>query len=124
MQADALLQQLFLLRIIAFGFVNLLKGCQKLMIGFLFGQPEEMLVELCELLEDGALPGVRGVVLSNQDGRIDDVHDELSVVPVFPAFFTLEVVADLDPTREDEVVFLILCSVDLCYDLSHARSAA
>jgi hypothetical protein len=64
--------------------------------------PRRDAVEFNKLFRNSLLPGVHGVVLVDPYGSIDDVHYELSIVPVFPAFFILEIIFDLDLTREDK----------------------
>jgi hypothetical protein len=118
-------------------FVFQLNVTNNFLILFLSCQPEEVATKFCKNLEGGPLLRVIFVVLSNLDGRVDDFHDKRSIVfgllqlkhlSVLPLIILLnlnvDVVADLDAARVDEIILSIVDSVDLGYHLSQSRSSA
>jgi len=90
------------------------------LIGFLLDQPEKMLIEFCEFLENCPFPLIILVVLAYLNSSIDDPHDELCVVLIFPGMpLVVQVIADLYTTGEDEVILLVTSSVDFLNGILH-----
>ena len=104
------------------------------MVLFLLSHPKEMLVELCKFL---VVSPFLIIVLINSvtdlDRIVDNLHDELSVVPFFLknnflvsaiSVSNVEVVTNVDFARNDKVVFCVVDPIHSAYELSHARSAS
>jgi hypothetical protein len=98
--------------------------------------PEEVLVELGELLEDRPFPLVLLVVLRHLDDGVDHPHYEGGVVSFFRKLYLAivvaviivisqcEVVADLDAIAVDEVILLIVDTIDFVDDIAHAERSS
>jgi hypothetical protein len=93
-----------------------------------------MLVELCKLLKDGPISRVILSVLGNLNRSINDFHNKGSIISAFselhlldhvaqliPISSDVQVIAYLDSTVEDKVVFDIVSPIDGRDDLSHTR---
>ena len=118
-------------------FHHLVYVAQLLLILLLLTDPEQIFIELCKFLKDGSFLEIFFVILSYFYDWVDDSHDEGGVVAVFLkedwlCFYSqdlgflseCEVVADFNVVGENEVVFLVVNSIDLCDDLSHSRGAS
>jgi hypothetical protein len=121
-------------------FLFLAIGAQDLLVVFLLSQPKKMLIELCKSFEDGAFSFVVFVILGDLYDRVDNLHNEATVICIIFQFehldlllvvlvlhllhFNCKIFADLDATSIDEIVLLVLETVDLGDDLSHAGCAA
>ena len=87
-----------------------------------------MLIELSKLLVDSSLPSVSYILLSNLNSSVDNLHYKFCIISIllqchyfFIIFisFHIQIVPDLNTTREDKIVLFVVSSVDICDNLSH-----
>ena len=100
---------------------------------FLLRNPKETFIKLSKFLKDSPLPFICRIILSGLYCCIDNLHDELSVISVlfkdhfFKSLVVLSksnVISYFYSTGEDEVVFIIVCAVDLGDGLSHSGGSS
>jgi hypothetical protein len=92
-----------------------------------------MLIELCKLLKDCPFSDIFLIILSDLNGCVQYLHDELSMIfylveqysfALSAKIHRFKVIDYLDTASVDQIVLLIIHSVDVVYCFFHAGSSS
>lgn len=106
---------------------------QNLLVLFLLRNHKQFLAKLSKYFHHCSLSKIIFAGLGNSDSRIDHSHDKSSVVSfnvleipflVFRIQFFFDVIFYFDSVGDYEIIFLILGSVYLCYNIPHPRGSS
>jgi hypothetical protein len=113
--ADPLSKFIFLLDVLQAEL--LFDGLDFPLVFLLLGDKEEVLIELCELLEYCPFPRIFTVVLRYLNDGVDHLHNEASIIPII-------LILNLDIVAEEEIVLLVVDTVDFVDYVAHSKSAS
>ena len=97
------------------------------------GSPDEVLIKLSKYLLYRPLPLVLLVQLGHLDSSVNDLHDELRVIPILPKYyiflpvvvsFYFQILANFDVICINEIVLLIIDPIHLVDNLPHPWCAS